>query len=90
MSMRDRFYTIVKYPVITEKSVLMLEKQNKVTLIVDRKSNKSTVKKVIEEKFDVKVKKVNMLITPKGEKKAIVTFYTKDDAIKVATALGIL
>jgi len=90
MSQRDQFYLIVKYPVITEKSVLLLERQGKLTLIVDREATKSDVKRVIEEKFDVKVKKVNTLITPKGEKKAVVTFADKDDAIKVATALGIL
>ncbi|HIE36879.1 TPA: 50S ribosomal protein L23 [Candidatus Geothermarchaeota archaeon] len=90
MSLRDRFYLIVKYPVITEKSVLLLERQGKLTLIVDRKATKNDVKKVMEEKFDVRVKKVNILITPKGEKKAIVTFIDKDDAIKVATALGVL
>ncbi len=90
MSQRDQFYLIVKYPIITEKSVLLLERQGKLSLIVDREATKSDIKRVIEEKFDVKVKKVNTLITPKGEKKAIVTFVDKDDAIKVATALGIL
>ncbi len=90
MSQRDPFYLIVKYPVITEKSVLLLEREGKLSLIVDKEATKSDIKRVIEEKFDVKVKKVNTLITPKGEKKAIVTFVDKDDAIKVATALGIL
>lgn len=90
MSQRDRFYLIVKYPVITEKSVLLLERQGKLSIIVDREATKSDIKRVFEEKFNVKVKKVNTLITSKGEKKAIVTFVDKDDAIKVATALGIL
>ena len=48
MSLRDRFYLIVKYPVITEKSVLLLERQGKLTLIVDRKATKNDVKKVME------------------------------------------
>lgn len=90
MSLRDNFYLIIKYPVITEKSVLLLERQGKLTLIVNRSATKSDVTRVIEEKFDLRVKKVNILITSKGEKKAIVTFIDKDDAIKVATALGVL
>ena len=90
MSQRDPFYLIIKYPVITEKSVLQLEKQGKITLIVEKTATKQDIKRVIEEKFDVKVKKVNTLITPKGEKKAIVTLANKDDAIKIATSLGIL
>ncbi|HEW93249.1 MAG TPA: 50S ribosomal protein L23 [Thermoprotei archaeon] len=90
MATVDEFYEVVKYPVVTEKSVLLIERQGKITLIVDRNVNKSRIKKVVEEKFKVKVKKVNILITPTGEKKAIVTFYNIDDAVKVATALGIL
>ena len=90
MIYRDRFYQIVKYPLVTEKSVLMLEKEGKITLIVVRDASKSDIKKVVEEKFGVKVKKVNTLNTPRGDKKAIITFYNKDDAIKVATSLGIL
>jgi len=90
MTSLDEFYLIVKYPVITEKTVLMVEREGKITLIVDRRANKPHIKKIIEEKFDVKVKKVNTLITPSGEKKAIISFYNKDDAMKVATALGVL
>ncbi len=86
----DKFYEIVKYPVITEKSVLMVEKLNKVTVIVDKKANKTLLRQIFKEKFNVPVKKVNMMNTPDGLKKAIITFYNRDDAIKVATALGIL
>jgi len=90
MASLDEFYLVVKYPIITEKSVLMVEREGKITLIVDREANKPRIKKVIEEKFNVKVKKVNTLITPSGEKKAVISFFNKDDAMKVATALGIL
>lgn len=86
----DPFYRVVKAPLVTEKAVLLLEKLGKVTLIVDRKANKKLIKDVIEKKFGVKVKKVNTMITPKGEKKAIITFASKEDAMKVATALGII
>ncbi len=90
MAAPNIFYKYIKYPVITEKSVLMVERENKVVLIVDKKATKPLLKKIISEQFDAEVKKVNVLITPKGEKKAIVTFYNTDDALKVATALGVL
>jgi large subunit ribosomal protein L23 len=90
MAAPNLFYKYVKYPLITEKTVLMVERENKVVLIVDKKANKPLLKKIIREQFGVDVKKVNVLITPKGEKKAIITFYNADDALKVATALGIL
>lgn len=90
MASVDLFYKYVKYPLITEKSVLMVERENKIILIVDKKATKSLIKKIIREHFDLDVKKVNILVTPKGEKKAIVTFYNADDALRVATALGVL
>jgi len=86
----EEFYRFVKYPLITEKSVLMVERENKITLIVDNKATKPILKKIISDYFGVRVKKVNIMNTHKGEKKAIVTFYTSDDALKVATALGVL
>lgn len=86
----DPFYKIVITPLITEKAVLQVERLGKVTLIVDIKANKKQIKQVVENRFEVKVKKVNTLITSKGEKKAIITFMNKDDAMKVAVALGIL
>ena len=90
MSEVDEFYQIVKYPLITEKSVLLVEKQNKITVIVDRKANKTLLKQLFKKKFGVPVKKVNIINTPDGRKKAIITFYNSEDAMKVATALGIL
>ena len=90
MTKVDVFYKYIKYPVITEKSVLMVEKENKITLVVDKNATKRDVKNAIKEHFDVDVKKINMLITPKGEKKAIVTLKNPDDTMKVAAALGIL
>ena len=90
MAKIDLFYKYVKYPVITEKSVLIVEKKNKITLVVDKNATKKDVKAVVKEHFNVDVKKVNILITPKGEKKAIVTLKNHDDTMKIATALGIL
>jgi len=90
MSSEKSFHDIIKYPLMTEKAITELELRGKVTFIVDLKANKKLIKDVIEKYFEVKVKKVNTMITPKGLKKAIVTFENIDDARKVAIALGIL
>ncbi|MFC1711977.1 50S ribosomal protein L23 [Patescibacteria group bacterium] len=51
---------IIKKPIITEKSIQ--ETQNsKFTFAVDKKANKSQVKKAVEEFFQVDVKKVWLL-----------------------------
>lgn len=86
----DPFYKIVKTPLVTEKAVLQIEKLGKITFIVDIDANKKIIKDAIEKKFGVKIKKVNTMVTPRGEKKAIITFINRDDAMKVAVSLGIL
>ncbi|MEM0057223.1 MAG: 50S ribosomal protein L23 [Candidatus Geothermarchaeota archaeon] len=86
----EEFYRYVRYPLITEKTLMLLEKQNKIVLIVDNTANKTLIKQLIEKHLGLRVKKVNTLITPTLEKKAIVTFFTKDDATKAATVLGII
>lgn len=84
------FYGLVRFPLITEKAVTDVEAKSKVTLIVDQGTTKGKIKRVIEDYFEVGVLKVNTLITPKGNKKAVITLKSKDDALKIAIALGII
>lgn len=78
-------YEIIKRPIITEKAMGAVEKKS-YTFEVDKRSNKVQVKKAIEEIYDVKVEKVNIInVKPRprrvgrysgykrGFKKAIVT-----------------
>lgn len=81
--------TVIHHPLATEKSIRMMESDNKLIFLVDRKATKQDIKEEIEERFDAKVSKVNTLITFKG-KKAIVTFTQDTPAIDVATKLGLM
>jgi len=58
----------IKYPVLTEKTIRLLEK-NQYTFNVDQKSTKTEMKKWIESFFNVKVKAINSHIPPKKKKK---------------------
>jgi ribosomal protein uL23 len=80
---------IIKYPLSTEKSIRLMESENKLMFIVDLKANKSEIKKAIEDLFKVKVVDVNTYIT-KGKKKACVKFSEATPAIDVATNLGLM
>ena len=80
----------IKYPISTEKAVRLMESDNKLTFIVERKANKSDIKKEIEKMFSVKVEKVNTLITPLGQKKAFIKLSKENPAIDVATKLGLM
>ncbi len=81
---------IVKYPLATEKSIRLMESENKLAFIVDNKANKKQIKEEIEKLFDVKVTKVNTLREPKNRKKAYITFSDESPAIDIATKLGLM
>lgn len=53
-------YDIIKRPVISERS-MELSADKKYTFIVDKKANKSQIKRAVEEIFEVKVDKVNTM-----------------------------
>ena len=83
------FYKIIKKPLITEKTFDLIEKENKLVFIVNIKANKIQIKKAIEKLHNVKVIKVNTMITPKGEKKAFVKLHPEYSAQDIAIDLGI-
>jgi len=59
---------IIKYPLITDKATRLLE-NNQYSFIVDRNSDKITIKNTIEYLFDVKVTKVNSCRLPRKQKR---------------------
>ncbi|MBI2110330.1 50S ribosomal protein L23 [Candidatus Woesearchaeota archaeon] len=83
-------YTIIKYPLMTEKAVRLMESENKLIFIVNRKAKKTEIKKAIEEVFKVHITKVNTMITSKGLKKAYIKLAKDTPALDVATQLGLI
>ncbi|MFQ5348216.1 MAG: 50S ribosomal protein L23 [Alphaproteobacteria bacterium] len=93
-----RHFDVIRRPVITEKATLGSE-HNQVTFVVARDATKPEIKAAVESLFDVKVEKVNTLVT-KGKvkrfrgirgrrpdvKKAIVTL-AEGHSIDVTTGL---
>jgi large subunit ribosomal protein L23 len=59
---------IIKYPIITDKATRLLE-NNQYSFLVDRYSDKLTIKASIEYLFDVKVVKVNTCRLPRKKKR---------------------
>ncbi|ALL01066.1 50S ribosomal protein L23P [Pyrodictium delaneyi] len=83
-------WSIIIRPVQSEKALRLIEEQNTLTFIVDRKATKHDIKRAVEQAFGVKVEKVNTLITPRGEKKAYVKLAKEYSATDVAARLGLL
>jgi large subunit ribosomal protein L23 len=81
---------VVKYPLLSEDAVTLLEAENKITFIVDLRSDKRDIKRAIQELYEVKVRDVKTLITPEGEKKAFVRLMPDFKASDLAVRLGIL
>lgn len=81
---------IIKYPLSVEKSMRMIEAENKLVFVVDQKATKANIKKAVEKMFNVSVVKVNTLITPKGKKKAYVKLNENSSALDIATDLGLM
>ncbi len=82
-------YKVIIKPVVTEKAVAMIENENKLTFIVDRRATKQDIKRAVEVMFNVKVAKVNTLITMRGEKKAYVKLKPEYSASEVAARMGL-
>ena len=78
------------YPLITEKSVAMIESQNKLGFVVRDSASKEEVKKAVEKRFGVRVVNVNVLRDRKGRKKAFVKLDAKFKASDIAIKLGVI
>jgi len=83
-------YNIIKCPLSTEKSIRLMEAENKLIFVVNQKAKKDEIKKAIEEIFKVKVIKVNTFVSSKGEKRAYIKFSADTPAIDIATQMGLM
>jgi large subunit ribosomal protein L23 len=49
---------VIIRPIVTEKMTVLQENEGKVAFVVDREANKIEIRKAVEDRFNVKVKKV--------------------------------
>ncbi len=80
---------MIIHPYVTEKATTQAEANNILQFIVDDTDTKDKVKKEIEALYNVKVRRVNTMLTMKGKKKAIVVFEEPNTATELASRLGI-
>ena len=81
---------VVKYPLLSEDAVTLLEAENKITFIVDLRCDKHDIRRAIQELYEVRVQDFRTLITPEGEKKAFVKLTPDFKASDLAVRLGLL
>ncbi len=89
MPIRD-VQQVIKYPLVSEDAVTLIEAENKITFIVDLSASKNDVRRAVEELYEVRVDRVSSVITPQGRKKAYVRLSPDFKASDLAVRLGIL
>ncbi|PSK94824.1 50S ribosomal protein L23 [Taibaiella chishuiensis] len=63
-----RLSEVLLRPKVTEKVNGQMEKQNRYTFVVDKRSNKLEIKAAVEEFYNVKVAQVNTIVVPAKSK----------------------
>ena len=81
---------ILRYPFVTEKAMMTLERDNTLQFLVEKGATKPQIRREIEKTFEKEVASVRTLMTAKGEKKAIITFVDEKAAEEILSRLGIM
>ena len=81
-------YDILLKPFVTEKSMLQIERENKIWFIVYERATRTQIKNAVEEISGMKVSNINILRDKEG-KKARVKISKDFSAEELATKLGI-
>lgn len=81
---------VILYPLATEKSIRLMESENKLIFVVESSAKKADIRKAIEKTFNTKVVSVKTLVGPDSKKRAYVKFTDDKPAIDIATELGMI
>jgi ribosomal protein L23 len=77
--MNNNINTLIKYPLITEKTIYLSKKYFKCSFIIDRSLNKKNIKNLFEKLFNTHIIKINTCNLPikKKQKNQIIGFKAK-------------
>ena len=80
---------ILLYPVSTEKAIKIMEMENKITFVVDKRASKEAIANSFAEEFGVKPSSINTQI--KNNKKiAVIKLKPENQAADIASKLGLM
>jgi len=81
-------YDVVLHPLVTEKTMFNMDKNNTLEFLVHITATKPQIKNAVEKLFDAKVARVNTRITKDG-KRAIVKFGEGSSAEDIGMRIGV-
>lgn len=76
-------------PVTTEKAVKLIDVENTLMFMVDRRADKDRIKKEFEKLFEVKIDSVRTM-SRKNRKLAYIRLNKKSPAANIAAKLGVI
>ena len=83
-------YSIIRNPLSSEAAIKTIEDHNTLVFLVDKRATKPSIRKACQDLYNIKVRKVNTLIRPDGQKKAYVVLNKMHDALEIANKIGIM
>tara|TARA_B100001027_G_scaffold205223_1_gene167937 strand:- start:18 stop:314 length:297 start_codon:yes stop_codon:yes gene_type:complete len=85
---KEKLYTLIKSPIITEQTAQLGEKMKQVVFKVDRSANKREIKQAVEELFKVEVLSVTTSIMKGKTKRNRFGAYKKSDYKKAFVSIS--
>ena len=85
---KEKLYTLIKSPIITEQTAQLGESLKQVVFRVDISANKKEIKKAVEKLFNVEVIKVTTSIVKGKTKRNRFGFYNKSDYKKAFVSIS--
>ena len=84
----DSNAVIIK-PHVTEKTMNLIDLNNEIAFVVNRRANKHQIKHAFKELYEEEVERINTHITPKGIKVAYIKLVEEEMAEELAVRLGV-
>ena len=85
----DKF-SVLSHPLNTEKANKLMTERNTLTFIVHRRANKVQIKKAFNEIHKAKPLSINTLVRSDGQKKAYIRLRPENEAVGVASKMGMI
>ena len=85
---KEKLYTLIKSPIITEQSAQLGESLKQVVFKVDISANKKEIKKAVEKLFNVEVIKVTTSVVKGKTKRNRFGLYKKSDYKKAFVSIS--
>lgn len=86
--MTELRHRIILHAYVTEKSMDEMERQNKLEFVVDRRANRSEIRRAVEQTYQCKVSKITTKMVPSG-KIATVRFAKEFSAEDIGSRAGV-